>query len=120
MEDIIKLGQETGKEAADRLIISLKRSNPAGIALELWEMHELGCMPPYNPGPPGSIRRAGSEVRLNYGKGFDIGFMKVLKEQLKTDIPEDIESARREYLLKKYGVKFKNNKPVEEGVLCRS
>lgn len=120
MEDIIKLGQETGQEAADRLISSLKRSNPSGIAMKLWDMHELGCMPPYNPGPPSSIRKANQEMRLNYGKGFDIGFMKVLKEQLKTDIPEDIEAARREYLFEKYGIKFEDNRPIKESVLCRS
>lgn len=113
-----ELGKTTGVEAADRLIANLKFNNPAGIMMDLWELYDIGCIPPFNPGPPSSIRKAESEVQLEYGKGFDVGFMLTVNEQLGTKVPDDIEAERREYLLKKYGVRFKKDRPVLEEALC--
>jgi hypothetical protein len=117
-----KLGKASGIESADRLIASLKMKNPAGIALELWDLYDMGCSFPYNPGPPSSIRKSDSAtVQLNYGKGFDCGFMETVHEQLKVAVPTDsdaIEMARRKFLGKKYGIQFNGEKPLKELAKC--
>jgi hypothetical protein len=116
-----KLGKVSGIESADRLIVDLKRRNPSGIAMDLWELYDLGCSFPFNPGPPSSIRKADATVQLNYGKGFDCGFMETIHIQLKVAVPTDpdeIEMARRKFLGKKYGIQFNGEKPLKEVAKC--
>lgn len=116
-----KLGKTSGEESADRLVVDLKRRNPAGISLDLWELYDLGCSLPFNPGPPSSIRKATASVQLNYGRGFDCGFMETIHELLKVDVPTDpdeIELARRKFITKKYGFQFNGEKPIKEAALC--
>ena len=116
------IGKEVGSSATSRIISNLKRLNPTGAGIGFWPLYEEVLFSLSWRVIPASIAKATNpSTNKEYGAGVDTGFIESVKTYIKESLPGEFETERRKFLQEKYGVKFKEDKPIlpKEAVLCR-